>query len=156
MIHWIIHFLNINPCHLRIVRQSSHFCWIRSPTTISVNFRLGSFFLVTTGAYYFSFCCLKQWLLKPVSKVWPLRNLSTFKIFHFFFGKSAAVFSCLFVFFVKGDPHKPRFHTKTSTPFSIRNFPIPPCREVSLFFCCIGNMRNLFDLKKLGVQGDPG
>ena len=32
---------------------------------------------------WFSFWCLKQWFLKPVSKIWDLQNLSTFQIFLF-------------------------------------------------------------------------
>ena len=51
---------------------------------------------------WFSFCCSKQWFLKPVRTFWGLRNLSTFQIF-LSFGNSSAVFSCLFVFLVRSD-----------------------------------------------------
>ena len=37
---------------------------------------------------------------------------------------------------------------------SVLNGETPPLREVT-FFRCIGNMRNLLDLKKLGAQGGP-
>ena len=46
---------------------------------------------------WFSFCCLKQWFLKPVSKFWDLQNLSTFQIFLFFWqlSRSFLMFVCL-------------------------------------------------------------
>ena len=47
-----------------------------------INFWLCSLcFLVM--ARWFSFCCLKQWFLNPVSEFWDPQNLLTFKIFLF-------------------------------------------------------------------------
>ena len=67
---------------LRILKPSSQFYWTHSPTTFSVNFWLGSlFFLVMTS--WFSFRCLKQRFLKPVSKFWDLQTFQRFK-FSFF------------------------------------------------------------------------
>ena len=58
----------------------SHFYWSQSPTTISVNFWLSSSYFCSDDELIF-LCCLKQWVLKPVSKFWDLQNLSTFKSF---------------------------------------------------------------------------
>lgn len=60
-----------------------------SPTFIVVNFWLGSLFVSVTMSW-FSFCYLKQWFLKPGSKLFSCN--------------SAAVFSCLFVLLVRSDP----------------------------------------------------
>ena len=99
------------------MKPSSRFYWTHSPTTISVNFWLG-LLLFSVMMSWFSFCCLKQWFFKPVSKFWHLQNLSTFQIF-FFGGSSSAVLACLFVLLVRSDPHKLRFRAS-----GIRNSPI--------------------------------
>ena len=55
--------------HLRIIDELT-----------SAHHYFGQFLVRLVG---FSFCWLKQWFLKPVSKFWDLKNLSTFQIFLF-------------------------------------------------------------------------
>ena len=45
---------------------------------------------------WFSFCCLKQWFLKPVSTFWDFKNLSTFQIFLFLSTQQQFSHVCLF------------------------------------------------------------